>query len=149
MLSCSLQGSLIWSLGVTLSQNWEACQNNFHYGILFIFGGVLGSSWGHSGIKGNLLGHLSSFFVCLRLLDHFWRIARRGWDLAGVVLFRICHFERGVCLGVARGGSTDRWGVVEIFFLPKHKRSLKSSSVEGFIPYLGIVNPTHPWDLSS
>ena len=149
MLSCNLQGSLIWSLGVTLSRNWEACQNNFHYGILFIFGGVLGVVGGTVASRVTSLVISAPFFVCLRLLDRFWRIARRGWDLAGVVLFRICHFGRGVCLGVARGGSTDRWGVVEIFCLPKHKRSLKSSSVEGFIPYLGIVNPTHPWDLSS
>ena len=146
LLSYSLRGSLIYSLRVTLSRNWEACQNNFHSGILLFFGGVLGSSWGHGGIKANLL--LNSFFICLRLLGHFWRIAKRGWDLAKVVLFKICHFGKGICLGAPWGGSTDGWKVVDVFCLPKHRRSLNFSLVEGFILYLGGVNPTHPWDLS-
>ena len=144
LLSYSLQGPLVCLLGVTLGQNWEACQNNFHSSILFIFRGVLGNSWGHVAIKGNLLVHLNSFFICLRLLSQFCRTAKKGWDLAKALFFKIYHFRRGVCLGTARRGSTDGWGVVDVFCLPKHRRRLNPSLVEGFNPYLGTVNPTHP-----
>ena len=100
LLSCSLQGSLICSLGVSFGRNWEACQNNFHYGILFIFwggggGAVLGSSWGHGGIKSNLLGHLSSFFIYPELLSHVWRTAGGAGTLLG-----LC-FSRSATLGGA------------------------------------------------
>ena len=43
MLSCILRGSLICSLGVTLGRNWEACQNNFHYGIRGVARGTVAS----------------------------------------------------------------------------------------------------------
>ena len=39
-------------------------------------------------------------------------------------------------------------GVVNIFYLPKYRRRLNPNSVKGFVPYLGVVNPTYPWDLS-
>ena len=92
LLSCSLQGSLICSLGVSFGRNWEACQNNFHYGILFIVGGggegVLGSNSRHGGINSNLLGHLSSFFICPELLSHVWRTTGGGGTLLGLCFSR-------------------------------------------------------------
>ena len=58
-------------------------------------GAVLGSSWGHGGIKSNLLGHLSSFFIYPELLSHVWRTAGGAGTLLG-----LC-FSRSATLGGA------------------------------------------------
>ena len=49
LLRCGLQGSLVCPLGVTLNRNWEACQKNFHSGIVFVL--FLGGGGGE-GVPG-------------------------------------------------------------------------------------------------
>ena len=144
LLSCSLWGPLICPLGVTLGRNWEACQENLHSGILFIFGGVLENSRGHVGIKGSLLVCLNFFFTSLRLLGQFWRTARKGWDLVGVFFLQNLPLREGRLFWNYPKKGRGWLGGSRFFCLPKHRRRLNPSLVEGFIPYLGIVNPTHP-----
>ena len=67
-----------------------------------------------------------------------------GRDLIGAVLFRICHLDKGVCLGAVEGEGTKGLKVVDTFYLLKHRRSLNPSLVESFIPYLETLSPTYP-----
>ena len=65
-----------------------------------------------------------------------------------IVLLRICHLGRGVCLGADGGGGTNGKGVVYTLCPPKYRRGLNPSLVEGLIPYLEVVVSIYPQDLS-
>ena len=148
LLDCSLRGSLVCSFRVTLRRKWKSCKNNLHPMCLFVFSRILGSSQGLYGIRGHSLSHLSLFFVHPGLLGHFRRAAKGGKDLLKAAFLWISHLGRGVCLGATGGGGMNGLGVVDTFWLPKYRRSLNPSLVDSFIPYLGTVSPTYPWDLS-
>ena len=144
----SLRGSLACAFRVTFGRNWKSCKSELHPRHLFVFSRILGNSRGLSGIRGHHLCFLGHFLIHPKLLYYFWRTARRGEDLAGVAFLRICHLKRGIWIGDAWGRGTNGWGVVDTFCLLQHRRSLNRSLVEGFIPHLGTIKSTYPWDVS-
>ena len=72
--NCSLRGSLVCTIGVTFDRYWKTGKDNLYSRCLLVFGKILGSSRGLSGIRGHSLSHLSILFFHSRLLATFGRL---------------------------------------------------------------------------